>query len=97
MFFIKFREYRGAKSLGLQTWKEARSLTQIQQVVRERCDLRLNRATFAAFRAFQEACQEKRQRAFSALILNERWSLRRGFAMVCENVAIAREEWQSAC
>ena len=66
-------------------------------MVSEKCDLRLNRMTFAAFRSYQEACQEKRQRAFSALIFNERWSLHRGLAMVRENVILAQEEWQRAC
>ena len=97
MFFVKFREYRGAKSLGFHTWKEARRFTKIQSVVSEKCNLRLNQMAFAAFRSYQEACQEKRQRAFSALIFNERWSLRWGLAMVRENVIISREEWQKAC
>ena len=67
MFFVKFVEIRGAKLLGLHTFKECKLLTDKMQMVQlARCK-RMASRIFRSLKEYSlEYCKVKREKAFSA-------------------------------
>ena len=74
MFFVKFLEYRGAKRLGLETWREAKIITEkIYQVEKTRAT-NLIKESFEGLKLYTlYLCKVKREKAFQAFIFSEKW------------------------